>query len=58
MIDHVVVNRELMRDTLDVSVQRGAGSGISDHYLLPQFIHTVKFCFSIHSTGELFKFMH
>ena len=34
MIDHVVVDRELMRNTLDVTVQRGAGSGISDHYLL------------------------
>ena len=34
MIDHVVVDREVMRDIMDVTVVRGAGGGISDHYLV------------------------
>lgn len=33
MIDHVVLDRELMKDPFHVSMQRGAESGISDHNL-------------------------
>ena len=34
MIDHVVLDKRVAKETLDVIVKRGARSGISDHFLV------------------------
>ena len=42
MIDHVVTDRELMRDIFDVSVQRRVECGILHHYLLLTKVRVMK----------------
>ena len=34
MIDHIVLDKRLAKDILDVTVKRGVGSGISNHFLV------------------------